>query len=121
MKVRNQQKRKVFGRQRRHRRVRAKIFGTSGRPRLSVFRSAKHLTAQLIDDAERRTLAVATDVQVKVNEKGKVAVAEAVGRLIGEKAREKGITQIVFDRGGFTYHGRVEAVARGARAAGLEF
>lgn len=108
-------------RTRRHRRVRARVSGSAARPRLSVFRSAKHLFAQMIDDEAGRTLVSASDKEVQVPEGGKVGVSEAVGKLLGERAVKYGITAVVFDRGGYTYHGRIKAVADGARAAGLKF
>lgn len=121
MKVKNVAKQKMLKRELRHRRVRAKITGTGERPRFSVFRSAKHLSAQLIDDYVARTLASASDTEVAKVGPGKVAVAEAVGRLIAERAKAKGISMVVFDRGGYAYHGRVKALADGARAGGLQF
>lgn len=105
----------------RHARVRAKIKGNAQRPRLSVFRSNAHLYVQIIDDAEGKTLASASDQEVKVSEKGKVSKALAVGKLIAQKAKEKKISKVVFDRGGYQYHGRVKAVADGAREGGLVF
>ncbi len=109
---------------RRHRRVRARLAGTAARPRLAVARSLKHISAQLIDDAAAVTLVAASDHELKdAARKGKkpVELAEAVGRLVAEKAKTKGISQVVFDRGGYAYHGRVAAVAAGARAGGLIF
>ena len=112
-------------RRRVHRRVRVRVRGTSARPRLSVFRSHKHLYAQIIDDRPGRTLAAASsrDRQVRdqVRYGGNVAAAKAVGTVLGERARAAGIRQVVFDRGGYAYHGRIEALAQAARAAGLEF
>ncbi|MBI4133312.1 50S ribosomal protein L18 [Candidatus Uhrbacteria bacterium] len=122
MKPKDSQKQKREIRERRHRRVRAKIFGTPTRPRLSVFRSAKHTSAQLIDDVNGRTLVAASDRDVKLEKgSGKVGAAEAVGKLLAERATAKNLVQVVFDRGGYAYHGRVEAVARGARGGGLKF
>lgn len=121
MKIKNPQKLKKFRWERRRRRVRARVFGTAERPRLSVFRSAKHINAQLIDDVAGRTLAAASDVDLKKKEAGKTSAAAAVGTLLGERALEKGIKKVVFDRGGSTYHGRIKALADGARAAGLQF
>jgi len=111
------------GRHRRHLRVRKKIAGTPERPRLVVFRSSKHIYAQLVDDQRGVTLAGVTDTSegVQVEGKGKVARSFAVGKLIASKAKEKGIAKVVFDRGGYQYHGRVKAVADGARKGGLEF
>lgn len=106
-------------------RVRARITGTAARPRLTVFRSNTALFVQLIDDAKGVTLASAHSKKVGTVEandlKGKSAVAFAVGKELAEKAKAMGITQVVFDRAGFRYHGRVKAVADGARAGGLEF
>jgi len=110
-------------RYRRHLRVRKKVEGTAERPRLVVFRSSKHIYAQLVDDQRNVTLAGAADTSegVQVEGKGKVARSFALGRLIASKAKEKGIAKVVFDRGGYQYHGRVKAVADGARKGGLEF
>ena len=105
-------------RERRHNRVRAKVAGSQERPRLVVFRSVKHIYAQLVDDAAQRTLATATDKDVSGT---KTTKSTAVGKLIAEKAKAAGITRVVFDRGGYRYHGRVKAVADGAREGGLEF
>ena len=109
-------------RYRRHLRVRKKVTGTAQRPRLVVFRSSKHIYAQLVDDQRNLTLAGAADTSegVQVEGKGKVARSFALGRLIAAKAKEKGIAKVVFDRGGYQYHGRVKAVADGARKGGLE-
>ncbi|MFN2571368.1 MAG: 50S ribosomal protein L18 [Gemmatimonadales bacterium] len=111
------------GRYRRHLRVRKKVEGTPERPRLVVFRSSKHIYAQLVDDQKGVTLAGAADSSegVQVDGKGKVARSFALGRFIAAKAKEKGIAKVVFDRGGYQYHGRVKAVADGARKGGLEF
>src|SRR5258708_6939609 len=111
---------------RRHIRVRGKISGSAARPRLAVFRSAKHIYAQLIDDASGKTLASVKDADVKKVEapegmQAKTAKAYGVGNLLAEKAKKAGVTKAVFDRGGFAYHGRVKAIADGARAGGLEF
>ncbi|MGH7531329.1 MAG: 50S ribosomal protein L18 [Gemmatimonadales bacterium] len=110
-------------RYRRHLRVRKKVQGTPERPRLVVFRSSKHIYAQLVDDQRGVTLAGAADTSdgVQVDGKGKVARSFALGRFIAAKARERGIVRVVFDRGGYQYHGRVKAVADGARKEGLEF
>lgn len=112
-------------RQRRHRRVRRKITGTAERPRLSVFRSLSHIYAQIIDDEVGSTLVSAStlDPEVKQRLDGKVkqAEAEVVGQVLAERAKARGITRVVFDRGGFLFHGRVKALADGARAAGLQF
>lgn len=106
------------GRITRHRRVRKKISGTEQRPRLAVFRSNKHIYAQLIDDVEARTIASASDSETKASD-GKTGAAKAVGKLIAERAKAAGIEKAVFDRGGRQYHGRVQAVADGAREGGL--
>jgi large subunit ribosomal protein L18 len=107
---------------RRHRRVRKRVVGTAGRPRLCVFRSNKHIYAQVIDDTAGVTLAAASTAEAGLREgaTGNVAAAKAVGQLVGERAKAAGINQVVFDRGGFRYHGRVAALCDGARAAGLE-
>ena len=106
-------------RYRRHLRVRKKVTGTAARPRLVVFRSLKHITAQLVDDVSRRTLATATSTDIVSGKK--TDKSTEVGRRIAEKAKAAGITTVVFDRAGYRYHGRVKAVADGARAGGLEF
>jgi large subunit ribosomal protein L18 len=103
-------KQKQVARGRRHYRVRKKVAGTTARPRLAVFRSNKHIVAQVIDDSTGRTLAAANK-----------AAATAVGRLVAERAQAAGVSDVVFDRGGFLYHGRVAAVADAAREAGLRF
>jgi len=112
-------------RYRRHKRVRAKIFGTAKRPRLCIFRSAKHIYAQLIDDEKGKTLAAASDSGIKrtklKTKKTKADKAKEVGKLIAEKAKTKKIEKVVFDRGGYQYHGRVKALAEGAREGGLKF
>jgi large subunit ribosomal protein L18 len=108
----------------RHRRVRKKIHGTAARPRLAVFRSNKHLSLQLIDDDAGRTIASASTGEKDLRGEGSGATVEAasrVGTLIAERAKAAGVSQVVFDRGGFLYHGRVAAVAAAARDAGLEF
>ena len=108
----------------RHRRVRKKIHGTSARPRLAVFRSNKHLSLQLIDDEAGRTMASASTSEAALRAEGSgatVAAATRLGQMLAERAKDAGITQVVFDRGGFRYHGRVAAVAAAARDAGLEF
>ena len=141
-----ERKRKQEARKRRHRRVRGKISGTNKRPRLCVFRSGKHIYAQLIDDENNKILAVASDLKLKrkkgkkssskkeVSSKsdgrplkdkkellGKIALGFEVGKLIAEKAIDLKIEEIVFDRGGFKYHGRVKSLADGARSGGLKF
>ena len=106
---------------RRHRRVRKKVTGTADRPRLAVFRSSRHIYVQVIDDRSGRTLASASTVEKDLRG-GATATVEAarnIGKLVGERATAAGITSVVFDRGGFKYHGRVAAVADGAREAGL--
>src|SRR5690348_4113051 len=113
------QDRKV-NRSRRHKRVRVHVEGTAARPRLSVFRSINHLYVQLIDDATSHTLAAASTVELKAKGNGMVQ-AQEVGKAIAAKAKSKGVSQIVFDRGGFLYHGRIKALADAAREAGLEF
>jgi len=117
--------RKLSPRKQRHQRVRKKVFGTSERPRLNVFRSANHIYAQLIDDTTHRTLAAASTleeaVKAEVGYGGNKEAARVVGRLIAEKAKKAGITTVVFDRGGYLYHGRVKELAEAARQAGLEF
>ena len=112
------QDRKV-NRSKRHRRVRVRVVGTPERPRLAVFRSLNHLYAQLIDDTASRTLAAASTVELKAKGNG-VAEAAQVGKAIAAKAREAGVSSVVFDRGGFLYHGRIKALADAAREAGLE-
>ena len=108
---------------RRHRRVRKKVRGTAERPRLAVFRSNKHIAAQVIDDASGRTLVAASSLEasLRADGGGNVAAAGKVGELIASRATEAGVTQVVFDRGGNHYHGRVAALAEAARTAGLEF
>jgi large subunit ribosomal protein L18 len=107
-------------RSRRHRRVRVHVAGTLQRPRLAVFRSLNHVYAQLIDDGAGNTVAAASTVELKANGNG-MARAQEVGRAIAAKAKAKGVSQVVFDRGGFLYHGRIKALADAAREAGLEF
>ncbi len=109
----------------RHRRVRRKVTGTVSRPRLCVFRSLNHIHAQIIDDTTAQTLVAMSTLDSQMKSKtdgtGKSKKAETVGTLLAEKALEKGITEVVFDRGGYKYHGRVRALAEGARKAGLKF
>lgn len=109
-------------RARRHLRVRKRISGSAARPRLVVFRSSKHIYAQLVDDERGVTLVGAADTTegIQVEGKGKTAKSFALGRLIAARAKDKGIAKVVFDRGGYQYHGRVKAVAEGARKGGLE-
>ncbi len=111
---------KVAARQRRHRRVRKKVIGSAERPRLAVFRSNRHIYAQLIDDVAGRTIASASTLGVEAAADPK-EMARTVGRQIAERARAQGVSRVVFDRGGFIYHGRVAALAEGARETGLEF
>lgn len=106
-----------------HKRIRQRVSGSPERPRLAVFRSLKHISAQVIDDKAGHTLVSASSAEKKagVGSGGNVAGAKDVGRVLAERAKEKGITKVVFDRGGYLYHGRVKALADAARAAGLEF
>ncbi len=109
---------------RRHRRVREKISGTKEQPRLCVFRSLKHIYAQVVDDTEGRTLAAASTLDEEIAKdakKNKTSQAEMVGTLLAKRATEKKISQVAFDRGGFKYHGRVKALAEAARKGGLKF
>ena len=115
-------------RQKIHSRIRKKMAGSQERPRLNVYRSVNHIYAQVIDDAKGVTLVSATTVEkgkgIKGDKRptgGNVASAKEVGKLIAERAKQKGITKVVFDRGGYLYHGRIKALADAARAAGLEF
>jgi large subunit ribosomal protein L18 len=105
-----------------HQRIRRKLRGTPERPRLAVFRSVAHIYAQVIDDTAGTTLVSASSVDKGGKAKGgNVAAAKTIGKLVAERAKEKGIGKVVFDRGGYIYHGRVKALAEAARAAGLEF
>ncbi len=114
-------KQKREARIRRHHRVRKKVRGTAVRPRLAVFRSNRHITAQVIDDRSGRTLAAASTVEADLRDGGAtVAGATRVGERLAARAVEAGVTTVVFDRGGFIYHGRVAALAEGARKGGLE-
>ena len=119
----NKDKSKIIKKERRHKRVRAKIFGTKETPRLSVFRSNKYIYAELINDEESKTITAASDFtetkEIK-SVKGKIKKAEKVGEIIAKKAKEHKIKKVVFDRGGYKYHGRVKALAEGARGGGLE-
>ncbi len=117
-------------RYRRHKRVRAKTFGTKERPRLCLFRSTKHIYAQLINDEKGKTIVAASDLELKKSPRKsrqvgiqgkKVNIAKEVGKLIAKKALDKKIEKVVFDRGGYQYHGRVKALAEGAREGGLKF
>jgi large subunit ribosomal protein L18 len=117
-------KSKAIGRQRRHERIRKRVSGTAVRPRLSVYRSLDHIYAQIIDDSQGITIIAASslDSSLKgVKQKGNIVMAKEIGSLIAKKAFEKGIKQVVFDRSGYLYHGRIKALADAAREAGLEF
>ena len=118
-------KKKHKARQRRHRRVRARVQGSGQRPRLCVYRSLTNIYAQLIDDDQGHTLASAStidrELREQVNGKSPIEAARMVGQLVGQRAQQAGVKQAVFDRGGYRYHGRVAALAEGARAAGLDF
>jgi large subunit ribosomal protein L18 len=117
--------RRLPGRTVRHLRIRRTLAGTAERPRLAVFRSHSHICAQLIDDVSGRTLAAADsrskEFRQRVARTGNAAAAKAVGELLAERARARGLERVVFDRGGYQYHGRVKALADGARAGGLVF
>ena len=112
-------------RQRRHLRIRRGVRGTADRPRLSVFRSLAHMYVQIVDDGEGRTLATAStldpEIRAQAEAANKSAACKIVGQLIARRAQERGVRRVVFDRGGYLYHGRVRAVAEGAREGGLEF
>jgi large subunit ribosomal protein L18 len=108
-------------RQRIHDRIRRKLSGTAERPRLNVYRSLNHIYAQVIDDLKGETIASTSTMALKLKTGGNVAAAKEIGKAIAEKAQEKGVKKVVFDRGGFLYHGRIKAVAEAAREAGLEF
>jgi large subunit ribosomal protein L18 len=112
-------------RQKRHARVRRKVAGTSVRPRLAVFRSVNHIYAQVIDDSQGKTLAAASTMDPELRKSlksgGNIDAAKVVGKLIGERAIAQGVAMVVFDRGGFMYHGRVQSLAEAAREAGLQF
>ena len=116
---------KLEGRARRHKRVRKKVIGTAQRPRLSVFRSLGHIYVQLIDDENSRTiLSVSTrskDCREKIKYGGNIVAAKAVGKMLGETALNNKVTNVVFDKGGYLYHGRIKALADAAREAGLKF
>jgi large subunit ribosomal protein L18 len=105
----------------RKQRIRKKVSGTAERPRLSVYRSLKHISAQIIDDTTGRTLAAASSMESGIEAGGNAVGAKAVGKALAERAKEKGVNAVIFDRGGFRYHGRVASLAEGAREAGLEF
>jgi len=113
-------------RRKRHLRIRKKVFGSSERPRLAIFRSMNHIYAQIIDDQKGTTLAAASTLDTEIKGKvggygGNIAAAKEVGSAIAKRAQEKGIKAVIFDRGGHIYHGRVSALAEAAREAGLEF
>jgi len=114
---------KTRARERRHARVRARVEGNADRPRLCVYRSLKHLYAQVIDDSDGKTLASASTLELRADKKptGNIEAAKQVGTMIAGRLKEKGMEKVVFDRGGYLYHGRVKAVAEAARAAGLKF
>jgi large subunit ribosomal protein L18 len=116
---------KNLSRERRRRRIRARVTGTSQRPRLNVFRSLSNIYAQVIDDVSGRTLVSAStidpEVRAQLEGKKKAEAAKIVGKIVAERAKEAGINAVVFDRGGYQYHGRVAALAEGAREGGLEF
>ena len=113
----------LTARQKRKNRIRKKLSGTTARPRLTVYRSLKHIYAQVVDDTTGKTLAAAGTVAIKgeLGDDDKTAAAKRVGAAVAKAAMEKGITRVVFDRNGFDYHGRIAAVAQAAREAGLEF
>ncbi len=117
---------KVRARLRRKMRIRKRLLGTADRPRLAVFRSARHIYAQVIDDTKGVTISAASSLSPEIKDrlaecKGKVEVAKIVGELVAKRAMEKGVKKVAFDRGGYKYHGRVKALADGARESGLEF
>jgi large subunit ribosomal protein L18 len=118
-------KEKLRKRTRRHLRIRRKVIGTAERPRLSVYRSLKHIYCQIINDIEGRTLVAAStqspDLRSEIKYGGNVAAAEIVGKKIAEEAKNKGITKVVFDKGGYKYHGRIKALAEAARKYNLSF
>ena len=121
--IKKPEKKEIRGRI--HKRIRRKLSGTAARPRLAVFRSVAHIYAQVIDDVAGATVVSASTTDKAANagksKGGNVAAAKAIGKLVAERAKEKGIKSVVFDRGGYQYHGRVKALADAARAAGLEF
>jgi len=123
--MRNSSLLRRLNRQKKKKRVRKKVFGTTERPRLTVFRSTKHIYAQLVDDSTRTTLmgtsSLSKSLQDSLTGKKKTEIANLVGRDLAEKAKNKNITQVIFDRGGYLYHGRVKALADGAREGGLLF
>jgi large subunit ribosomal protein L18 len=108
-------------RQKRHRRVRARVIGTTERPRLNVFRSLSGIYAQVIDDTQGHTLVAASTLDKDVADASKIEQAKAVGKLVAQRAKAAGISKVVFDRGGYLYHGRIKALADSAREGGLDF
>lgn len=115
---------KNLTRQKRHRRIRKRVFGTAERPRLNIYRSLSHIYAQVVNDETGHTVAAASSLDKGLRasaDGGNIAGAEAVGKLIAERAKAAGIERVVFDRGGYLYHGRVKALADAAREGGLEF
>ncbi|HVP42718.1 MAG TPA: 50S ribosomal protein L18 [Terriglobales bacterium] len=108
-------------RQRVHKRIRAKLSGTAERPRLNVYRSLNHIYAQVIDDMGGKTIVSASTREAKIKTGGNLAAAKEVGKQIAQKAKAKGVEKVVFDRGGYLYHGRIKALADAAREAGLKF
>ena len=118
-------KNRILNRKERHKRVRKKVKGTEERPRLAVFKSSSHIYAQLIDDQKAFTITSAstldTSFKQKMSSTGNVPAAKLVGQILAERAREKGIEKVIFDRGGFIYHGRIKALAESCREAGLKF
>jgi large subunit ribosomal protein L18 len=125
MKMSKKREKKRVARERRHRRVRKRVLGTAERPRLNVFRSLNHIYAQIIDDIQGVTLASAStiDKEVRPEAQGlpKTEQAKLVGQTLARRALERGVKQVVFDRGGYLYHGRVKALAEGSREGGLKF
>ena len=121
MKIRSRTKDKTKKRARRINRTRAKIFGTASRPRLCVFRSLNHIYAQVIDDEGRKTLVSASDMDLKNKKAKKAILAREVGKILGERMLEKKIKEIIFDKRGYKYHGRIKELAEGARESGLKF
>jgi large subunit ribosomal protein L18 len=121
----NRQVNRMEIRKRVHHRIRERLRGTAERPRLAVYRSLNHIYAQIIDDDSGQTLAAASSIDKELNAKlkdgGNVAAAKLVGELVAKRAKEKGVEKVVFDRGGFIYHGRIKTLAEAARAAGLKF
>lgn len=119
----NVTKQRQLGRARRHFRLRKKVAGTAERPRLAVFRSNKHMVAQVIDDRAGKTLAAASthEADMKGGATSNTEAAKKVGELVAKRAKDAGVSQVVFDRGGYIYHGRIAALAEAARGAGLEF